>query len=60
MPTIKDQETRPRRRPGDVEAAQVELRHSIAVTERMVDESNQMLRRHREEANDGGAKAAKR
>jgi hypothetical protein len=60
MPTIKDQETRPRRQPGDVEAAQVELRHSIAVTERMVDESNQMLRRHRNEPEGGDARANNR
>ena len=59
MPTAKDRAARRKRQSAEVEAAQLELRQSIAVTERLVDESNEMLRRHRREAEDGDAKARK-
>ena len=36
----------------EVEASQKQLRESIAETERLVDESDQMLRRHRQECED--------
>ena len=39
----------------EVEASQDELRKSISETERLVDESDKMLRRHREELEDDDA-----
>ena len=59
MPTAKDRAARRKRQSAEAEAAQVELRQSIAETERLVDQSNEMLRRHRQEAEDGDAKAMK-
>jgi hypothetical protein len=57
MPTAKDRAARRKRQSAEVEASQLELRQSIAETERLVDESNKMLRRHRQEAEDGDAEA---
>jgi hypothetical protein len=59
MPTAKDRAARRKRQSAEVEAAQLELRQSIAETERLVDQSNAMLRRHRQEAEDGDAKATR-
>ncbi len=59
MPTAKDRAARRKRQSAEVEAAQLELRQSIAETERLVDESNKMLRRHRQESEDGDAKATR-
>ena len=39
----------------EVEASQKELRESIAVTSRLVEESDKMLRRHRKECEDDHA-----
>lgn len=41
------------RHADEVEASQVRLRASIAETERLVDDSDFMLRRHRKECEDG-------
>ena len=40
---------------AEVEASQVKLRESIAETERLVDESDQMLKRHRRECDEDDA-----
>ena len=40
------------RHAAEVEASQQSLRESISETERLVDESDQMLRRHRRECDD--------
>jgi hypothetical protein len=50
------------RHSAEVEASQAELRSSIKETERLVDESDQMLRRHRAEceANDARARGPKK
>ena len=40
------------RQASEVEASQVALRESVAVTEKLVDESDTMLRRHRKECDD--------
>lgn len=42
---------------AEVEASQETLRASIAETERLVDQSDQMLRRHRKENDDDDAGA---
>ena len=47
----RDQQSR------EVEASQDSLRASIAETERLVDESDKMLRRHRKECADDDARA---
>ena len=39
----------------EVEASQAELRKSIEATERLVSESDEMLRRHRKECEDAAA-----
>ena len=52
---MADKEARRRRRDlhaEEVEASQAELRKSIAETERLVGESDKMLRRHRKECDD--------
>jgi hypothetical protein len=48
---IKRAETR-NRHALEVEASQADLRRSIAETERLVDESEKMLRRHRDFENE--------
>lgn len=61
MGTAKERAERRDRHAAEVEASQVELRNSISETERLVDESDQMLRRHRTEceAGDPGGGGAK-
>lgn len=49
MATTKERAERRDRHAAEIEASQVELRSSIAETERLVDESDRMLRRHRTE-----------
>jgi hypothetical protein len=57
MPTSKDRAERRDRHCAEVEKSQAALRRSIAETERLVGESDEMLRRHREECDDGEAAA---
>jgi hypothetical protein len=49
MPTAKDRAERRERHSAEVEASQAALRVSISETERLVEESDEMLRRHRSE-----------
>lgn len=58
MPASKDRAERPDRHCAEVEASQAELRKSISETERLVDESDRMLRRHRKECEAGDVRAA--
>ena len=59
MPTSKDRAERRERHAADVEASQDALRKSIDETGRLVEESNEMLRRHRKENENGdGARGA--
>ena len=53
MPTAKDRAERRERHTADVEASQEALRKSISETDRLVEESEQMLRRHRNEDEEG-------
>lgn len=55
MPTPKDRAERRDRQAAEVEASQAKLRRSIAETERLVGESEKMLRRHRKENDDADA-----
>lgn len=50
--TKKDRLARRERHAREVEASQMALKRSIAETERLVDESDKMLRRHRAERDD--------
>ena len=59
MPTAKDRADRRVRQAAEVEASQRELRTSIAETERLVGESEEMLRRHRDECEDGDSRTTK-
>ena len=52
MGTARDRADRRDRHAAEVEASQAELRKSITETERLVDESDRMLRRHRTECED--------
>ena len=52
MPTPKHRAERRDRQAAEVEASQATLRRSIAETERLVGESDEMLRRHRQENDD--------
>jgi hypothetical protein len=56
MPTPKDRAARAERHSEEIEASQARLRDSIKETERLVDESDEMLRRHRREDEEGDAK----
>jgi hypothetical protein len=58
MPDPKARAERRDRHAAEVEASQVALRASISETERLVDESEEMLRRHRKERDDGDAGSA--
>ena len=49
MPDRKSRTARRAQHTAEIEASQVKLRDSIAETERLVDESDAMLRRHRKE-----------
>lgn len=55
MPTAKNRAERRERHSADVEASQEGLRKSIDETERLVKESDEMLRRHRREHEAGDA-----
>ncbi len=55
MATSKDRAERRARQSAEVEASQRDLRTSIAETERLVDESDKMLKRHRDECQKGEA-----
>jgi hypothetical protein len=46
------------RHTSEVEASQTDLRNSVAETDRLVDESDRMLRRHRKECDDEETKGA--
>lgn len=58
MPTSKDRAARRERHSSEVEASQAALRKSIEETERLVKESDEMLRRHRSEDEAGDADTA--
>lgn len=49
MPTANDRAERRERHAAEVEASQDGLRKSIAETERLVGQSDRMLKRHRQE-----------
>ena len=49
MPDAKSRAERRAQHTAEVEASQANLRKSIAETERLVGESDKMLRRHRDE-----------
>lgn len=53
MPSPKDRAARRDRHSEEIEASQAELRKSISETERLVGESEEMLRRHRRECEEG-------
>jgi hypothetical protein len=57
MPTAKDRAKCRERHAAEVEENQLALRKSIAETERLVGESERMLRRHRDETEEGDARA---
>lgn len=57
MSTPENRSERLERHAADVEASQAALRDSINETERLVEESDKMLRRHRQEHEDGDAAA---
>lgn len=50
MPTREDRSARRARQTLEVEESQRQLRNSIAETQRLVGESDRMLRRHRKES----------
>lgn len=52
MPTAEERARRRERQTAEVEASQARLRASIAETERLVGESDEMLRRHRQETDE--------
>ena len=58
MPTAKDRAERRARHAADVEQSQDALRKSIDETDRLVEQSEEMLRRHRQEHEDGDAARA--
>jgi hypothetical protein len=60
VPTPKDRAERRERHSHEVEASQAALRSSIKDTERLVDQSDEMLRRHRDEHEAGDVKRAQR
>lgn len=55
MGTAKERAERRDRHAAEVEASQAGLRNSISETERLVDQSEQMLQRHRRECEAGDA-----
>jgi hypothetical protein len=59
MGTAKERSERRDRHAAEVEASQVQLRNSISETERLVDESEKMLRRHRTECESSDATAGR-
>ena len=52
MPDSRKRAERRKQQAAEIEASQARLRENIAETERLVDESEQMLRRHRQECED--------
>jgi hypothetical protein len=58
MPTPKARAERRDRHSDEVEASQAALRKSIDETERLVEQSDEMLRRHRKENEAGDAARA--
>lgn len=58
MPTPEARAARRERHATEVEASQEALRKSINETERLVEESDEMLRRHRKEHEEGDSSAA--
>jgi len=52
MPSREDRSKRRDRQEAEVEASQANLRRNIAEAERLVGESDEMLRRHRKENDD--------
>lgn len=52
MPNPEDRAKRRDRQTAEIEESQTKLRASIAETERLVGESDDMLRRHRNECDD--------
>ena len=56
MPTTEDRAKRRDGQAAEVEASQAKLRRSIAETERLVGQSDEMLRRHRNENDDADAR----
>jgi hypothetical protein len=58
MPTAKDRAERRERHAAEVEASQEGLRKSISETERLVGESEAMLRRHHSECEEGDSAEA--
>jgi hypothetical protein len=59
MPGDEDRAERRNRQAAEVEASQAGLRKSINETQRLVDESDKMLRRHRAESEAGDADKGK-
>ena len=60
MPEMKKRADRRERQSLEIEASQASLRKSIAETERLVDESDEMLRRHRRECDEDELSAPRR
>ncbi len=58
MPNAKDRAERQDRHANEVEASQDQLRESIRETERLVDESDKVLREHRREPEEEDTKAS--
>lgn len=54
MPTPESRKDRRDRQAREVEQSQQDLRDSIARTKMLLDESDDMIRRHRQERHDGG------
>ena len=59
MPTARHRKERRDRQASEVEQSQAALRKSIDETERLVEESDEMLRRHRREQQDGDESRAR-
>lgn len=57
MPRIEDRAGRRKRHTVEVEASQAALRKSISATKLLVEQSDVMLRRHREECEAGESDA---
>jgi len=52
MPDLKKRVDRRKQQAAEIEASQASLRKNIVETKRLVGESDQMLRRHRQECED--------
>lgn len=60
MSAAKNRAERRLRQSAEIEASQVELRKSIAETERLVGDADKMLKRHHQECADADAAEAAR